>query len=61
MEEGSNFEEGWKMGAQLEVKKRLGWLAAASRQTFKSVKQLASFALLGKGERLAEEGKLGEV
>ena len=55
------MEEGWKMGAQLEVKKRLGWLAAASRQTFKSVKQLASFALLGKGERLAEEGKLGEV
>ena len=42
--------------------KKEAWLAAAAwRQTFKSVKQLASFALLGKGERLAEEGKLGEV
>ena len=35
----------------------------ASRQTFKSVKYLASFALLGKGERLQEEeeGKEGEI
>ena len=49
---------GWKIGAWLELAGPM-----ASRQTFKSVKYLASFALLGKGERLEEEeeGKEGEI
>ena len=52
---GCYMEERWKMGGA--GKQGLGWLASlASRQTFKSVKYLASFAVLGKGERLEEEG-----
>ena len=65
LQEGSYLEEGpgkWVDNWRRRKKGLAGKLLLASRQTFKSVKYLASFAVLGKGERLQEEeGKEGEI